>query len=108
MTSVEACTWLTKLEQNARAKHDAVGDALATYCRETIECLQRSRSLLAESIREHYHCDDSWYCCGKCDAADHGGGLPHTHDGEAARVEGVCNCGADAWNAKVEAALGAG
>jgi hypothetical protein len=110
VTDVEACAWLGKLETSARAKHDAVGDALATYCRETIDVLQRLRTLLAESVREHYHCEDSWFCCGKCTHGDHSDNAtdyPHTHDGEAARVEGVCNCSADAWNAKVEQALGA-
>jgi hypothetical protein len=63
------------------------------------------RALLADSRREHYHCDDSWYCCGKCDHPDHDGEFPSSHDGEARRTAGVCNCGADAWNARVDAAL---
>jgi hypothetical protein len=108
VTNAEACAWLEKLSQNALLKHDAVGDALAALCRQTIGVLQQERTLLAESVREHYHCEDSWFCCGKCTHPDHDGEYPHTHDGEAARVEGVCNCRADAWNAKVEAALGAG
>lgn len=75
-------------------------------------------ALLRESKREHRHCDDSWYCCGKCTSLDHmmcPGGENHEHDaacylgahaGEAAREFMECNCGADEWNAKVDAALG--
>lgn len=81
------------------------------------------RQIVEASRREHYHCDDSWYCCGKCTHPDHGADdwlddgtetvkpgrpeYPSSHDGEAARQSGVCNCGADAWNARVEAALAA-
>lgn len=72
-------------------------------------------TLLQESRRSHYHCDDSWYCCGacthKCDAVEEDPG--HEHDENCCveslvvghRVQGVCNCGADAWNARVEAVL---
>lgn len=64
-------------------------------------------SLLRESKRKHYHCDDSWFCCGKCDSPDHPGGL-YSHEGGSGpdRTRGVCNCGADTWNARVAAALG--
>ena len=61
--------------------------------------------------REHYHCNDSWYCCGKCVNPDHGSGFLDdewpldSHDGESARISGVCNCGADEWNKKLEKAL---
>lgn len=71
--------------------------------------------LLREAKREHRHCDDSWYCCGKCTHPDHGscgdveeGDVEYpldSHDGEAARVSGVCNCGADAWNKRVDEVL---
>lgn len=80
-------------------------------------------ALLRESHRSHYHCDDNWwYCCGKCTHGDHvmcPGGDDHehdascylpscytgSHDGEASRTSGVCNCGADAWNARVAEVL---
>jgi hypothetical protein len=65
--------------------------------------------------REHYHCEDGWYCCGKCPcrctsrgSEDHEHDeecYPSTHTGEAARTGGVCNCGADEWNKKLEEAL---
>src|SRR2546430_2375640 len=65
-------------------------------------------ALLQESKREHYHCDDSWYCCGKCTHQDHvlhEGEYLSSHGGEAARTSGACNCGADKWNARVDAVL---
>ena len=66
--------------------------------------------------REHYHCDDSHYCCGKCTHSDHiytaegiwreGEEYPlGDHNGYPPRRNGACNCGADAHNAKVEAIL---
>lgn len=64
--------------------------------------------LVKASYRSHYHCDDSWYCCGKCvhpDHSDHFDDYPASHDGEGARTQGLCNCGADAWNAKIDKAL---
>lgn len=62
-------------------------------------------ALLRESKREHYHCDDSWYCCGACTHPDHCDMGVCSHEGESARVQGVCNCGADTWNARVDVAL---
>ena len=86
----------------------AIAEVVATFAEPLV-------SLLRESKREHYHCDDGWYCCGKClcrcssTAKDHEHFLedcwPASHGGEAARVGGVCNCGADAWNRRVDAAL---
>lgn len=61
-------------------------------------------ALLKESRREHHHCDDSWYCCGKCKSEDHCGITLTSHDAPKRRA-GVCDCGADAWNARVDAAL---
>lgn len=70
--------------------------------------------LLLESRRSHYHCDDLWYCCGACVCSCDSFDLDHehdesccvsSHDGEGARVQGVCNCGADAWNKKIDDAL---
>ena len=64
--------------------------------------------LLKESKREHHHCDDSWYCCRACRSSDHvlaegehlGAGY------ESLPFEpGVCTCGAEEWNAKVNAAI---
>lgn len=61
-------------------------------------------ALLHDAIRPHYHCEDSWYCCALCTSQDHGVGPRDSldgHDGEAPRTAGVCNCGAEAWNARV-------
>ena len=70
--------------------------------------------LLAESRRAHHHEeDDSWYCCGacahECDAVEEDPG--HEHDDSCCvetrrgREQGICDCGASAWNTKVDAAL---
>jgi hypothetical protein len=67
-----------------------------------IERLERAiaemRGLLEAMRMEHYHCGDSWYCCGKCTNADHGE-LSTNPEHEA----GVCNCRADGVNAKIDA-----
>lgn len=53
------------------------------------------RLLLAESKRAHYVCEDCWYSCPK--------------SGECCDERQVeCNCGAEAWNAKVDALLNKG
>ena len=71
--------------------------------------------LLKESKREHYHCDDCWYCCRACRHDDHQL-VDGEHLGEGCYTwptashsyrhnPGVCTCGAAEWNAKVDAAL---
>ena len=56
---------------------------------------ERLRGLLLRAKRPHYYCEDSWYSC------------PKAPDGCADENQGdECNCGADAWNAEIEAALG--
>jgi hypothetical protein len=68
------------------------------------ERISQLESLIHESKREHYHCDDSWYCCGQCVHADHfldKGEVLGKHDCRPTE----CNCGADAWNARVDALL---
>jgi len=73
-------------------------------------------ALLRDSHRNHYHCEgDDWQCCGKCThecTMIEDGELDHEHDESCCvsgmgygRKNGVCNCGADAWNARVDAAL---
>jgi len=91
---------------------DRIAAIIATFAEPLV-------ALLREARREHYHCNDSWYCCGKCTHSDHvlcdGDEEDHEHNaacylgshkGEAARTSGICNCGADAWNARVDAVLG--
>ena len=54
--------------------------------------IQRYRALLLESKRSHYVCEDCWYSC--------------PESGECCdEREKKCNCGASAWNAKVDEAL---
>ena len=57
---------------------------------------ERLRGLLREARRPHYYCDDPWYSCPKAE-----GGCCD----ESAGTE--CRCGADEWNARIDAALGA-
>ena len=69
-------------------------------------------ALLAESKRAHAHCDDCWYCCRACRHSDHalyeaedlGEGFDTLSIGESYKP-GDCTCGADEWNAKVDAML---
>lgn len=52
------------------------------------------RELLKQSKRSHYYCEDPWYSC------------PKAEEGCADdSKEDVCDCGAEDWNAKVDAAL---
>ncbi len=78
---------------------DRIAAIIATFAKPLIDLVEAFR-------REHYHCDDSWYCCGKCMHSDHfpthEEDYPSSHDG---RVSGKCDCGADAWNARVDAAM---
>ena len=52
-------------------------------------------ALLRQAKRNHYHCDDCWYTC------------PKHEDGccNDDKPKDVCDCGADEWNAKVDAVL---
>ncbi len=63
---------------------------------------KRLADLLVESKRDHTHCDDSWYCCGKCRAADHLLSADEWLSSNRYRTGGVCSCGADAWNKRVD------
>ena len=71
--------------------------------------LDKLLELLKESKREHYHCDDSWYCCRACRHPDHmlaeGENIGSSVVGGLTFEPGVCTCGASEWNAKVDAAL---
>lgn len=63
-------------------------------------------ALLRESKRMHYHANNSFYCCPKC--TDH----PHFTNGDTvgklwstSADTQDCTCGADEWNARVDAVL---
>ena len=64
---------------------------------------EQVRELAELARRQHYHCDDSWFCCPMCDHPDHPNGVA------AAALERVgqrrCDCGADALNARVDTIL---
>jgi hypothetical protein len=92
------------------AREERIAAIIATFAEPLV-------ALLRESYRGHYHCEnDNWHCCGKCVhecTMIEDGELGHEHDESCCvsgqgygRVNGVCNCGADAWNAKVDKALG--
>lgn len=51
----------------------------------------RLLALLQESRKNHYECEDCWYSCATLTCDEH--------------RRGECDCGADKWNAKVDAAL---
>lgn len=54
--------------------------------------IDRLKALLLESKRNHYICDDCWYSC--------------PASGECCNENSeLCDCGADAWNTKVNEAL---
>lgn len=56
----------------------------------------------------HKHVDDCWYCCGKCDHPDHGPeGVSSVNQNGYVRTNGVCNCGADVHNARIDALIAA-
>ncbi len=58
---------------------------------------ERLRQRLLESKRKHYYCGDSFYSCPKT-LDEYGNVDPDTQ----------CSCGADDWNAKVDAELADG
>lgn len=74
--------------------------------REWVMKCKELATLLRESRRKHYHCEESTYCCSFCRHPDHGLQDDETL-GEAACIEnpGVCSCGADQWNAKINEAI---
>jgi hypothetical protein len=51
-------------------------------------------AFLVEAKRGHYYCEDCWYSC------------PKAAEGCCDESQGTdCNCGADEWNAKVDAMI---
>lgn len=68
-------------------------------------------AMLRESHREHYHSNDSWYCCGQCTHECDNEEMDHEHDesccvGSNSQRPEKCNCGVSAWNAKIDKVLG--
>lgn len=56
---------------------------------------------LKGSRREHYHCEDSFYCCPRCKHSDHG-----TNDaGDIWNPDMKCICGADELNERIDKVL---
>ena len=93
--AMKAARQIVEVECNHRsaARVERIAAVLRQYARPAL-------ALVYNAKREHQHCDDAWYCCGKCEHPDHDGadGLSNHRE----RRAGECNCGADAWNEKVE------
>jgi len=64
-------------------------------CAEKDKRIAELKALLREAKRRHYYCADPWYSCPKAD----GGCANEALDDE-------CDCGADEWNARIDAKLG--
>lgn len=94
--------------KNGPISEERIAAIIATFAEPLV-------ALLRESRREHLHVeDDTWYCCGacthECESDDPGhehseGCCVSSHDNVPKRVQGVCDCGAAAWNARLDAAL---
>ena len=74
--------------------------------------LQAVMVLLPKLKREHYHCDDCWYCCRACRHSDHvlyeGEHLGEGYDTlsiDKSFKPGDCTCDAEELNAKVDEVL---
>ena len=71
------------------AEH-AVNACLAFAAEQVAAERERFQPLIVK--RQHYYCEDTWYSC------------PKHEEGCANDAEGKdCNCGADKWNALIEA-----
>lgn len=77
-----------------KASVDRIAAIIATFAEPLMQVLR-------ESKREHQHCEDSFYCCRRCTSPDHFLLEGETLGGDLTE----CTCGADAWNARVDAAL---
>ena len=63
---------------------------------ERLESVNRELvAVLKESRHSHYYCDDGWYSCPKAEDGCDNEDIP----------KDTCNCGAEEFNAKVDAAL---
>ncbi len=113
--AAERCATTLVIDAPRQERIDRAAAIIATFAEPLV-------SLLREAKREHYSCEDTWYCCGKCTCSCVSGEKDHEHDescyhashigsGPAGishpdeRASGVCNCGADAWNARIDAVL---
>jgi len=80
--------------------YDDGNSADTARLRDLSDAFAARNALLCEALREarrsHYYCDDSWYSC------------PQAEDGCSDSDAGTtCRCGADEFNAKVDAILAA-
>lgn len=71
------------------ASVDRIAAIIATFAEPLMKALREAKI-------EHHHSDDSFYCCPKCD---------HFQNGEPLDDDSPCDCGAEAHNARIDAAL---
>lgn len=78
--------------------HQSFRNDIEALTKEMVEWITAWKALVLlarDSRRQHYHCDDSYYCCPRCTSDDHG--YPSS--------DKPCDCGADEWNSRVDAVL---
>lgn len=87
-------------EYCSKPRHPPTVDRVAAIIATFAEPLMKA---LRDSKQEHYHCDDSFYCCPQCDCISRG----CTPDLEPTpnNSDKPCTCGADAENARIDAVL---
>jgi len=90
------------------AHKERIAAIIATFAEPLMQVLRDSR-------REHYHCEDVYYCCPLCTCACDNDEEDHEHDDSCTifhiygdrdgRRENKCNCGADKHNARLDKVL---
>lgn len=92
LEQVRRCRELAK--RGADISHDEPNEYKTLLRFLDLAALEAALALLSESKQAHHECEDRWYSCPKAD-----GGCADDRRGPE------CDCGADEWNAKVDAAL---
>lgn len=109
--------WASRAAERVRDEYRSAAEWGSTPSQERVAAIiatfaEPLLKLLSEARRVHHHeKDDSWYCCGACTHPCENDEEDHEHDDSCCvestmdRVQGKCDCGADAWNKKIEEAL---
>jgi len=74
--------------------HSAYVASAQAYLRKCADQIEKLQAVLVKSKRAHYYCEDPWYSCPKA--------LDGCLDESAGKD---CNCGADEFNAEIDAAM---
>lgn len=94
--------WFARSESYPFLVRDSRGNkvAHAGAARSDAECMANARliaaapellALVKKSRRSHYECEDCWYSCATLTCDEH--------------RKGPCDCGADEWNAAIDAVI---